>query len=62
MGVDNKLIVRFDEDIYDSNGNYYPTNVMAIFTLHEGRIQQWEEVVNSKYFCQTESANVVYSN
>lgn len=62
MGVDNKLIVQFDEDIYDNNGNYYPTNVMAIFTVHEDRIQQWEEVVNSKYFCQAESSSVVYSN
>lgn len=62
LGVDNKLIVRFDEDINDNNGNYYPTNVIAIFTLHNGKIQQWEEVVNSKYFCQAESTNVVYFN
>lgn len=61
IGVDNTLIVRFDEDIYDKNGNYYPTNVMGIFTLHNGKIQRWEEVVNSKYFCQAESANIVYS-
>lgn len=61
MRIDNKLIIHFDEDIYDNNGTYYPTNVMAIFTLHNGKIQRWEEVVNSKYFCQAESANVVYS-
>jgi hypothetical protein len=61
MSVENKLIVHFDEDIYDNKGIYYPANVMAIFTLHNGKIQQWEEVVNSKYFCQTKSANVVYS-
>ena len=62
MRVSNKVIVHFDEDIYDNNGTYYPTTVMAIFTLHKGRIQQWEEVAYSKYFCQAESANVVYSN
>lgn len=61
IGVDNKLIVRFDEDIHDKNGNYYPANVMAIFTLQNNKIQQWEEVVNTKYFCQAESASVVYS-
>lgn len=61
MRANNKLIVYFNEDIYDNHGTYYPTNVMAIFTLYEGRIQQWEEVVNSPYFCQVESATAVYT-
>lgn len=61
MSVNNKLIVHFNEDIHDNKGTYYPTNVIAIFTLHNGKIQQWEEVVNSKYFCQAESEKVVYS-
>jgi len=61
MSVDDKLIVHFNEDLHDNNGNYYPANVIAIFTLRKGKIQQWEEVVNSKYFCQIESSNVVYS-
>jgi hypothetical protein len=61
IGVGNKLIVHFDEDISDNNGVYYPTNVMAIFTLNNGKIEQWEEVVNSNYFCQVGSSNVVYS-
>ena len=62
MRVDNKLIVHFDEDIYDNYGSYYPTTVIAIFTLHEGKIQRWEEVAYTKYFCQAGAANVVYSN
>lgn len=62
IGVNNKLIARFDEDIYDNKGNYYPANVIAIFTLENGKIQRWEEVVNSKYFYQPEAAKVVYSN
>lgn len=61
ISVDNKLIVHFNEDLHDNNGNYYPTNVMAIFTLHNNKIQQWEEVVNSKYFCLAKSIKVVYS-
>ncbi len=61
IGVNNKLIVHFDEDIHDNNGNYYPANVMAIFTLQNNKIQLWEEVANTKYFCQAESASVVYS-
>lgn len=60
MRVDNKLIVRFNEDIYDNKGIYYPTMVIAIFTLDKNRIQQWDEVVNSNYFCQPEAASVVY--
>jgi hypothetical protein len=62
IGINNKLIVHFNEDIYDNERSYYPTNVMAIFTLHNGKIQIWEEVVNSSYFCQAASTNVVYSN
>ena len=60
MRIDNKLIVRFDEDIYDNKGVYYPTMVIAIFTLDKNRIQQWDEVVDSNYFCQPEAASVVY--
>jgi hypothetical protein len=61
IGVGNKLIVRFDEDIYDNQGIDYPANVMAIFTLHNGRIQRWEEIANTRYFCKIESHNIVYS-
>jgi SnoaL-like domain len=61
ISSNNKVVVYFNEDIYDYNGNYYPANVMAIFTLHNGKIQRWEEVVDSKYFSQPESAKVVYS-
>lgn len=61
MSVNNKLIVHFNEDIHDSKGGYYPANVIAIFTLKNNKIQRWEEVVNSTYFCQIESLNVVYS-
>ena len=61
MRVDNKLIVRFDEDIYDNKSIYYPAKVVAIFTLDKGRIQQWEEVAYSSYFCQPESTKVVCS-
>jgi len=61
VSVENKVIVRFDEDIYDNNGVYYPANVIAIFTLKNGKIKKWEEVVNTKYFCQLESIDAVYS-
>lgn len=61
LSVENKVIVRFDEDIYDNNGVYYPTNVIAIFTLNDRKIKKWEEVVNTKYFCQQESIAYVYS-
>lgn len=57
----DKLIVRFDEDIHTQNGTHYPTNVMAIFTIHNGRIKRWEEVVFTRYFFQAEASNVVYS-
>jgi hypothetical protein len=61
INTDNKLIVRFDEDIHNINGVSYPANVIAIFTLHKGRIKTWEEVAFTKYFCQTGSATAVYS-
>lgn len=62
MSIDNKLIVYFNEDIYDNNGVSYPATTMAIFTIDNGRIQQWEEVAYTKYFAQAESANAVYAN
>jgi hypothetical protein len=61
MSVGNKVVVRFDEDIYDNNEINYPATVMAIFTLDKGRIRQWEKVAYTKYFCRGEAANVVYS-
>ncbi len=61
MSADDKLIVHFNEDIYDNRGTYYPTTTIAIFTLHNNRIQQWDEVVYTNYFCQPESEKVVYS-
>jgi hypothetical protein len=61
ISVGNKVIVRFDEDIHDNNGIYYPTNVIAIFTLNNGKIKKWEEVVNTKYFCKPESRDAIYS-
>lgn len=61
IGVDNKLIINFDEDIYDKNGNNYPANVMAIFTLQDNKIKEWKEVAYTKYFCQAASSSVVYS-
>ncbi len=61
ISVDNKLIAHFDEDIRDNNGNSYPAHVIAIFTLKNNRIQKWEEVANTQYFCQPESASVVFS-
>jgi len=61
MRINNKLIVHFDEDIYDNKGTYYPAKVIAIFTLDKGKIQQWEEVAWSSYFCQPESTKVVCS-
>lgn len=57
----DKFIVRFDEDIHDNNGISYPANVIAIFTFHNGRIQTWEEVAYTKYFCEPSSVNAVYS-
>lgn len=62
MSVENKVIVRFDEDIHDNNKKNYPANVIAIFTLKDNKIQKWEEVAYTKYFCQTESEKAVYSH
>lgn len=61
IGVDNRLIVRFDEDISDKRGVKYPSNVIAIFTLRNGKIWKWDAVVNSAYFFQSDSQKVVYS-
>lgn len=61
VSVGNKVIVRFDEDIYDNQGIYYPAKVIAIFTVDHGKIQKWEEVANSPYFCQASANSVVYS-
>ena len=61
MSKKNKIVVHFNEDIRDNHGNDYPTNVIAIFTVKNGKIQRWEEVVNSNYFCQSEAMSVVYS-
>ena len=52
IGVGNKLVVRFDEDIYDNNETNYPANVIAIFTIYRGKISRWEEVVYTRYFYQ----------
>lgn len=61
MRSGNKLIVHLNEDIYDNQEVYYPAHVIAVFTLHEGKIQQWEEVADSPYFCQAESESAVYT-
>jgi hypothetical protein len=61
IGTNDQLVVRFDEDISDYHGGHYPSNVMAIFTLRNGRIWRWDEVVNSPYFCQAASQQVVYT-
>lgn len=61
IGADDRLVVRFDEDISDNQGKQYPTNVIAIFTLRNGKIWRWEEVVNSPYFCQAAAQGVVYN-
>ena len=61
IGVNNKVVVHFDEDIYDNHGTYYPANVIAIFTFDHDKIQKWEEVVNSPYFRQAAASSVVYS-
>lgn len=61
MRSGNKLIVHLNEDLYDNQGVYYPAYVMAVFTVHEGKIQQWEEVADSPYFCQVESESAVYT-
>jgi len=55
------LVVRFDEDVSDYQGRQYPSQVIAVFTLRNGKIQRWEEVVNCPYFCQASSQKVVYS-
>ncbi len=61
IGTNDKLIVRFDEDLRDNNGNNYPVNVMAIFTLKDNKIERWDEVANTQYFCTPESTKVVFS-
>ena len=61
IGVNDRLIVRFDENISDNHGRQYPGNVIAIFTLRNGKIWKWDEVVNSAYFFQPDSQTVVYS-
>ncbi|MBS0351611.1 MAG: nuclear transport factor 2 family protein [Proteobacteria bacterium] len=61
IGVDDRLIVRFDENISDNHGGQYPSNVIAIFTLRNGKIWKWDAVVNSAYFSQPDAQKVVYS-
>lgn len=61
IGVSDRLVVRFDENISDDHGEQYPSNVIAIFTLRNGKIWKWEAVVNSGYFCQAASQRIVYS-
>ena len=61
IGVGDRLIVRFDENISDYHGGQYPSNVIAIFTLRNNKIWKWEAVVNSAYFCQATSQKVVYA-
>jgi ketosteroid isomerase-like protein len=61
ISVNDQLVVRFDEDVTDNSGKQYPSNVLAIFTLRNGKIWQWDEVVNSPYFCQSASQAIVYS-
>lgn len=60
FGIKNKFIAHFDENIYDNKGNYYPANVMAIFTIRNGKISKLEAIVNTKYFCEKESADIRY--
>jgi hypothetical protein len=60
LGAGNKIVVRYDLDVYDDNEHYH-MNDMAIFTLQRGKIARWEEVVNSSYFCQTSSQNAAFS-
>lgn len=61
IGARNTVVAHFNEDIVDINKVHYPTNVIAIFTFRRGRIERWEEVVNTPYFCQASSAKVVFS-
>jgi hypothetical protein len=61
IGVDDRLVARFDENISDNHGGQYPGNVIAIFTLRNGKIWKWDAVVNSVYFFQPDSQKVVYA-
>lgn len=61
IGVSDRLVVRFNENISDDHGEQYPSNVIAIFTLRNGKIWKWEAVVNSGYFCQAASQKIVYA-
>src|SRR5579872_1579457 len=61
INTNDKLIVRFDEDLHDNNGISYPANVIAIFTFYKGKIKEWNEVAYTKYFCRAESTAAVYS-
>ena len=61
IGINDRLAVRFDENISDHHGKEYPSNVIAIFTLRNNKLWKWEAVVNSSYFCQAASKKVVYS-
>lgn len=62
ISVGDTIVVHFNVDIYDKNGNYFPSNAVAIFTLKNNRILKWENVVNSKYFSQPESEKIIYSH
>jgi hypothetical protein len=61
IGVSDRLVVRFDENISDAHGKQYPGNVIAIFTLRNGKIWKWDAVVNSAYFSQPDAQKMVYS-
>lgn len=61
IGVSDRLVVRFDENISDAHGKQYPSNVISIFTLRNDKIWKWDAVVNSAYFSQPDAQKVVYS-
>jgi ketosteroid isomerase-like protein len=60
--ADNTLVAYFDEDIRDKKtGQHYPAQVIALFTLQHNKIERWEEVANTAYFCRADANNIVYS-
>lgn len=61
VAANNTLVVRYDLDVEDDEGRSYRMNDSAFFTLSDGRISTWSEVVYSDYFCEHPSQEHIYA-
>lgn len=53
LSAGNKIVLKYNIDFYQQD-KIYPMNIIAIMTMQNNKIQQWDEVVYSSFLCSKE--------